>query len=159
MSEFTHFNRDGRARMVDVSEKEKTIRTAKAVAKVKLNRQTFEKLVNGDIKKGDVLAVSQIAGIMAAKNTFQTIPMCHIIGITGADIDFELDEKRNIIQIFSSVKCSGQTGVEMEALNAVTVAALTIYDMCKALQKDILITDIRLLEKTGGRSGEYKWQE
>lgn len=155
----THLNESGRAKMVDVSNKDKTLRLAKASAKVILNEETYKLLVNQGIKKGDVLAVSQVAGIMGAKKTPDLIPMCHPISITGADIDFVLDDDKFEIEIIATTKVLGETGVEMEALTAATTAALTIYDMCKAVQRDIVITDIKLLEKTGGKSGDYKWEE
>lgn len=155
----THLNEKGRAKMVDVSNKDKTQRSAKASAKVLLNEETYRLLVNQGIKKGDVLAVSQVAGIMGAKKTPDIIPMCHPISITGADIDFVLDDKKYEIEIIATTKVLGETGVEMEALTAVATAALTIYDMCKAVQRDIVITDIKLLEKTGGKSGDYKRED
>ena len=153
---FTHFNDNGFAKMVDVSDKEITTRKAKAYAKVELNKETYQAVKEGKMKKGDVLAVAQVAGVMAAKKTWDLIPMCHPIAITSADIEFLMDDENNEVKIFSTVKCKGETGVEMEALNAVTTAALTIYDMCKAIQKDIVIKNICLLEKTGGKSGDYK---
>ena len=159
MSEFTHFNESGRARMVDVSAKAETERTAQACASVYMNKETYELVKEGKMKKGDVLAVAQVAGIMGAKRTSDIIPMCHPIMITGVDIDFELDDKENAIYITSTAKCTGQTGVEMEALTAVSVAALTIYDMCKAVQRDIRIEEIHLLEKSGGKSGNYIYGE
>lgn len=155
----THLNDEGRARMVDVSDKAETKRVAKAFAKVILNKDTFDLVVNQGIKKGDVLAVAQVAGIMAAKKTSDIIPMCHPISITGADIDFELDKENFEINIYATTKVKGETGVEMEALTAVSAAALTIYDMCKAVQRDILITDIKLLEKSGGKSGDFNREE
>lgn len=155
----THLNESGRAKMVDVSNKDKTQRFAKASAKVLLNEETYRLLVNQGIKKGDVLAVSQVAGIMGAKKTPDIIPMCHPISITGADIDFVLDDEKYEIEIIATTKVLGETGVEMEALTAVATAALTIYDMCKAVQRDIVITDIKLLEKTGGKSGDYKRED
>lgn len=155
----THLNEAGRARMVDVSNKDKTERFAKASARVLLNEETYKLIINQGIKKGDVLAVSQVAGIMGAKKTPDLIPMCHPISITGADIDFVLDDENFEIQIIATTKVVGETGVEMEALTAVSTAALTIYDMCKAVQRDIVITDIKLLEKSGGKSGDYKWEE
>ena len=155
MSELTHFNSEGRARMVDVSEKQVTLREAVAGGTVTVNAETFDLIINGGIKKGDVLAVAQIAGIMAAKRTSEIIPMCHPVIITGVDISFTPDEDRNAIDITATVRCNGETGVEMEALTAVSAAALTIYDMCKAVQKDIKIGNIRLLKKTGGKSGNY----
>ena len=152
--DFSHINEQGRARMVDVSEKAPSCRTAAAEGWVLAAPETLAAIRSGGVKKGDVLAVSQVAGIMAAKRAWEFIPMCHPLPLTGADISFELQEDR--IRILASVRCTGPTGVEMEALTAVSVAALTIYDMCKALQKDMQITGIRLLEKTGGKSGTYK---
>ena len=147
MSELTHFNNEGRAKMVDVSGKAATQREAVAAGTVNLNAETFKLIQHGEMKKGDVLAVAQVAGIMAAKSTSGIIPMCHPIVITGVDISFAADEERPAIDITATVRCKGETGVEMEALTAVAAAALTIYDMCKAVQKDISITDIRLLKK------------
>lgn len=141
--------------MVDVSAKDQTLRTATAAATVYLNAQTYEMVVQGRMKKGDVLAVAQVGGIMAAKRTFESIPMCHPIMLTGADISFELDDAEHTIKILATTKCKGETGVEMEALNAASTAALTVYDMCKAVQRDIVIGDIMLLRKTGGKSGEF----
>ena len=155
MSKFTHFNNEGRARMVDVSGKELSLREATASGTVKVSAETFGLIMRGEMKKGDVLAVAQVAGIMAAKRTSDLIPMCHPIAITGVDISFLPDEKRSAIDIEATVRCKGETGVEMEALTAVSVAALTIYDMCKAAQKDIEITGVRLLRKSGGKSGDY----
>jgi len=151
MNELTHFNDQGRARMVDVSEKPVTMREAVAGGTVYVNAETFGLIKRGEVKKGDVLAVAQIAGITAAKRTSDLIPMCHPIAITGIDISFTPDEERYVIDITATVRCKGETGVEMEALTAVSVAALTIYDMCKAAQKDIVISDVRLLRKTGGK--------
>ncbi len=153
--ELTHFGQGGRARMVDVSEKDKTVRIARAVGKVRLNPQTFALVMEGRMKKGDVLAVAQVAGIMAAKQCSSLIPMCHPVAITGADIDFAPDGDSGVIGITAEVRCKGETGVEMEALTAVAAAALTIYDMCKAVQRDIEITDIKLAYKSGGKSGEF----
>jgi len=155
MSKFSHFNDDGRAIMVDVSDKRSTIREAVAGGTVYVNPEVFRLIAHGEVKKGDVLAVAQIAGIMAAKKTSDIIPMCHLVSITGVDISFLPDEKRSKIDIVATVRCKGETGVEMEALTAVSVAALTIYDMCKAVQKDIEISNVRLLNKTGGTSGDY----
>ena len=159
MSGLTHFNDDGRARMVDVSEKNVTMREATASGTVFVNVETFGLIMRGEMKKGDVLAVAQVAGIMAAKRTPDIIPMCHPIAITGVDIAFNPDEERLAIDITATVRCKGETGVEMEALTAVSLAALTVYDMCKAVQKDIEISNIRLLRKTGGKSGEYSTAE
>ncbi len=153
--ELTHFNGEGRARMVDVSAKDQTLRSAAAAATVYLNAQTYALVAEGRMKKGDVLAVAQVGGIMAAKRTFESIPMCHPVMLTGADVSFELDGEKHTIKILATTKCRGETGVEMEALNAVTTAALTVYDMCKAVQRDIVIGDIMLLEKSGGKSGDF----
>ena len=155
MSDFSHFNESGRARMVDVSEKSDTVRTAVAAGRVKVNAETFRLIKTGGMKKGDVLGTAQIAGIMGAKKTPDIIPMCHPIAISGVDIEFELNEKGLCVEITATAKCTGATGVEMEALTAVSVAALTVYDMCKAVQKDMEICDIRLLRKTGGKSGDF----
>ncbi|MGL4254057.1 MAG: cyclic pyranopterin monophosphate synthase MoaC [Fusobacteriaceae bacterium] len=153
---FTHFNSSGRAVMVDVSEKNTTVRTARASGKIFMEKETLQAVREGRMKKGDVLAVAQIAGIMGAKKTSEIIPMCHNIFISKADLDFVITEDH--IQIFSTVKTEGQTGIEMEALTAVTAAALTIYDMCKAIDKNMRIEDIKLLEKKGGKS-DYKREE
>ena len=141
--------------MVDVGGKAATMREAEAGGTVYVNEHTFGLIMRGGMKKGDVLAVAQVAGIMAAKRTPELIPMCHPIAITGVDISFSTDAERCAIDIRAAVRCKGETGVEMEALTAVSAAALTIYDMCKAVQKDILISDIKLLRKSGGKSGEY----
>lgn len=156
MGEFTHFNEDGRAKMVDVGGKDETVRVAVATGRIIVNRETFDKIKTGGMKKGDVLGTAQIAGIMAAKKTSDIIPMCHPIMLTGVDIKFALDEDTPAVEIAAEVKCKGVTGVEMEALTAVSAAALTIYDMCKAVQKDMVIDDIRLISKTGGKSGDWK---
>ena len=153
MADFTHFNEQGRARMVDVSDKSVTYRTATAAGTVHMLPSTAEAIRTGGVPKGDVLAVAQVAGIMAAKRTSEIVPMCHPLMLTGVDVRFALGEDR--VDIEATVKCKGETGVEMEALHAVSAAALTVYDMCKALQKDMTISDIRLLEKTGGKSGDY----
>ena len=154
--DFTHFNDNGRARMVDVSEKSDTVRTAVAAGRVMMNRETFALVKTGGMKKGDVLGAAQIAGIMAAKRTPDLIPMCHTLLLSGVDLDLALNEDDCAVDITATVKCTGQTGVEMEALTAVSVAALTVYDMCKAVQRDMEITDIRLLKKTGGKSGVFE---
>lgn len=159
MADFSHFNESGRARMVDVSEKNETARTAIAAGRVLVNEETFRLIKTGGMKKGDVLATAQIAGIMGAKRTPDIIPMCHPIMISGVDIEFNLNEEDLAVEINATAKCTGVTGVEMEALTAVSVAALTVYDMCKAVQKDMVISDIRLLKKTGGKSGEFVREE
>lgn len=151
--EFTHFNESGRAHMVEVSEKEDTKRIAVAIGIIKMKKETINLIREGLIKKGDVLSVAQVGGIMGAKKTSDLIPMCHNIFLTGADIRFNILEDR--IEIESEVKTVGKTGVEMEALTSVSLAALTIYDMCKAVDKDMTISDIKLIKKTGGKSGEY----
>ena len=156
IEDFTHFNEQGRAKMVDVGEKDRTSRTAVAAARVLVNDETFSLIQSGGMKKGDVLTVAQIAGIMGAKRTPDMIPMCHPILIDGIDLDIFLDEERRSVEIHATVSCTGRTGVEMEALMAASTAALTVYDMCKAVQKDIVITDIRLLKKIGGVHGDYQ---
>lgn len=156
MADFSHFNDNGRARMVDVSEKQDTVRTAVAAGRVLVNEETFRLIRSGGMKKGDVLGVAQVGGIMGAKKTSEIIPMCHPIMISGVDIDLRLCEETHSVEITATTKCTGATGVEMEALTAVSAAALTVYDMCKAVQRDIEITDIRLLKKTGGKSGVFE---
>ena len=153
--DFTHFNEQGRAKMVDVGEKPVTTRTAVAAARVLVNRDTFERIRTGGMKKGDVLTVAQVAGVMGAKRTPNLIPMCHPILIDGIDLNLHLDEERCSVEIEATVSCDGRTGVEMEALTAVSTAALTVYDMCKAVQKDMVISDIRLLRKSGGVHGDF----
>ena len=155
LNDFTHFNEQGRAKMVDVGEKDITSRSATAAARVLVSPETFEKIKTGGMKKGDVLTVAQIAGVMGAKRTPDLIPMCHPIQITGIDLDLSLDEARFSVEIYATVSCTGRTGVEMEALTAASTAALTVYDMCKAVQKDIVISDIRLIQKTGGVHGDF----
>ena len=145
--------------MVNVGEKGVTTRTATAGARVLVSPETFELIKTGGMKKGDVLTVAQIAGVMGAKKTPQIIPMCHPIMVNGIDLDLSLDEERCSVEIKATVSCDGKTGVEMEALTAASVAALTVYDMCKAVQKDMVITDIRLLEKTGGVHGDFHRDE
>ncbi len=147
---FTHFNSEGRAKMVDVSEKNDTERVATAVGYVRMGEETIQEVQKGGLKKGDVLSVAQIAGIMGAKKTSDIIPMCHNIFLTGANIKFEVEKDK--IKIIATVKTTGKTGVEMEALMAVSVAGLTIYDMCKAIDKKMILEDIKLIEKTGGKS-------
>ncbi|WP_422143794.1 cyclic pyranopterin monophosphate synthase MoaC [Miniphocaeibacter sp.] len=151
--ELTHFNEEGRAKMVDVGKKDDTKRVATATCRVIMKEETLNRIKEGQIKKGDVLAVAQVGGIMAAKNTAQTIPMCHNIFLTGVDISFNLGV--NTVDIFATVKTVGKTGVEMEALNACSTTALTIYDMCKAMDRGMRIENMRLLEKEGGKSGHF----
>ena len=163
MAELTHFNEEGRARMVDVGGKEITRRTAVAEGCVRVNGDTLAAIRSGGMKKGDVLAAAQIGGIMAAKKTWELIPMCHTVRITGIDLRFHLNDEDNCVEILAEVHAADGTGVEMEALTAVSAAALTIYDMCKGMQKDMVIEKIRLLKKTGGKSGDFsaeqrKWE-
>ncbi len=159
MDDFTHFNDQGRAKMVDVGEKDPSRREATAGARVLVSAETFERIRTGGMKKGDVLTVAQVAGIMGAKRTQDLIPMCHPVQVDGIDMKLWLDESRYSVEIEATVSCAGRTGVEMEALTAVSTAALTVYDMCKAIQKDIVISDIRLLRKTGGVHGDFKREE
>jgi cyclic pyranopterin phosphate synthase len=158
MAEFTHFNREGRARMVDISDKKETVRTAVARSSVKVSNDIYKNIENGTVKKGDVLSVAQIAGVMAAKKTPDWIPMCHPIAITGVDIRFKWlgSDDDHQLQIDAEVKTKGSTGVEMEALTAASAAALTVYDMCKSLDKGMVIGATFLKEKTGGKSGDYR---
>jgi cyclic pyranopterin monophosphate synthase len=155
-NKLSHLDDKGQARMVDVSEKSVTSRTAKAAGFVSMLPETLVLIESGEAKKGDVLATARIAGIMAAKKTHELIPLCHPLAITKATVEFLTSKAPVGIHVSAEVKVSGQTGVEMEALTAVSVACLTIYDMLKAADKDMIISDIRLVEKTGGRSGTYK---
>ena len=157
--DFTHFNDEGRARMVNVGEKAPSIRTATAAATVLVNEETFGLIKTGGMKKGDVLTVAQVAGIMGSKRTPDIIPMCHPVVIDGADISLSLNEENHSVEINATISCDGRTGVEMEALTAASVAALTVYDMCKAVQRDIVISDIHLLSKTGGVHGDYQYNK
>lgn len=157
--DFTHFNDEGRARMVDVGSKDITCRTAAAAVRVNISRETFALIRSGGMKKGDVLTVAQIAGIMGAKRTPELIPMCHPVLISGVDMQLRLNEEKCCVDIEAQVRCEGRTGVEMEALTAASAAALTVYDMCKAVQKDMVITDLRLLRKTGGVHGDFEREE
>ena len=159
MSDFTHFNEQGRAKMVDVGEKNASQRIAVAAGRVLVNEETFSLIQSGGMKKGDVLTVAQIAGIMGAKRTSDIIPMCHPIALDGINLELTLDAQKKSVEIRATVSCGGKTGVEMEALTAVSTAALTIYDMCKAVQKDMVITDLRLLSKSGGVHGDYNREE
>ena len=159
MQDFTHFNDQGRARMVNVGEKPETVRTAVAAGRVYVNEETFNLIKSGGMKKGEVLTVAQIAGVMGAKRTPELIPMCHPVIIDGIDLALSLNEEELCVDIRAEVSCAGRTGVEMEALTAVSAAALTVYDMCKAVQRDMVISDIRLLSKTGGVHGDYARQE
>ena len=154
--ELTHINEEGRAKMVDVSEKHDTVREAVAVGSVSMKRETLDRIKEGSISKGDVLAVAQVGGIMGAKSTPQIIPMCHPIMISGCDISFKIDFENTKIEIIATTKTVGKTGIEMEALTAVSTAALTIYDMCKAIDKEMVINNIMLIKKTGGKSGLFE---
>lgn len=151
----THIDDQGHARMVDVSEKDTTVRTACARATVRMKPQTHAMLRDGSAPKGDVLAVARVAGIMAAKKTPDLIPLCHHIALTGVELTLELDVDGEHVRIESTVRCLDRTGVEMEALSAVTVAALTVYDMLKAVDRGMRIDEVHLVSKTGGRSGDY----
>jgi len=157
--ELTHFDEAGRARMVDVGAKADTLREAIAGGEVLMQPETLERIRAGQVAKGDVLAVAQVAGIMAAKQTPQIIPMCHTLLLTGVDLAFQLDEARSVVRIRATVRTVGKTGAEMEALTAVSAAALTIYDMCKAVDRGMSIQHIRLLRKSGGKSGVFERDE
>ena len=156
---FTHFDEKGNAVMVDVSGKNPTFRTAVATGCIHVGKEIMEAVTAGNVKKGDVLGVARVAGIMAVKRTWELIPMCHPLPIQKCSIDYELNEKDGIIQVFCTAKTEGNTGVEMEALTGVHVALLTIYDMCKAIDKHMVMTDIHLVEKTGGKSGHFLFDE
>lgn len=155
----THFDDEGKARMVDVSEKPVTQREAIATGSVLMKPETLRLIRKGQVAKGDVLGVARVAGIMAAKKTAELIPMCHPLNITSVSIEFALDEKRNRVDLETTVRIVGRTGVEMEALVATSVAALTIYDMCKAVDKEMVLSGVMLQEKRGGKSGEFKRKE
>jgi cyclic pyranopterin phosphate synthase len=154
--EFSHFNKKGHGKMVDVTQKTNTVRTAVAAGTVTMAEKTLEKIIKGQFSKGDVLAVAQIGGINGVKQTSNLIPMCHNIFISGCDISFEINRENSCIEITAEAVTEGKTGVEMEALTGVATAALTIYDMCKSVDKDIVISKIYLVEKTGGQSGNYE---
>lgn len=156
MKKFTHIDNEGNARMVDVSEKASSVRKATAEGFVAIKPETVQLILERNIPKGDVLATARIAGIMAAKKTWDIIPMCHPLDITSVTVELAVDEKMNRVNIKAMVKTIGRTGVEMEALTAVSVAALTIYDMCKAIDKEMIISGIALIEKCGGQSGGFK---
>ena len=155
MGELTHFNEQGRARMVDVSGKAVTCRTARAAGRVSMRPETLARIRGGGIAKGDVLAVAQVAGIMAAKRTWELIPLCHPLLLSHLSVDFEILEEVCAVRATCTVKLSGKTGVEMEALTGVSVSLLTIYDMCKAIDKGMELGDIHLVHKEGGKSGVY----
>ena len=155
----THIDAQGKASMVDVSEKSSTVREARAFARVRMQGQTLAQINANSLKKGDVLAVARIAGIQAAKKCADLIPLCHPLMLSKVSVDFEINESENSVDIFTLCKLTGQTGVEMEALTAASVAALTIYDMCKAVDMEMVIDNICLLEKSGGRRGHYQRAE
>jgi cyclic pyranopterin phosphate synthase len=156
MAGFTHFDKEGKARMVDVSDKAETERVATAKGSVLMQPATLALIKEGGVKKGDVLSVARLAGIMGAKKTPDLIPLCHPLALTSVQVDLTLDEARHAVDITATCKLTGKTGVEMEALTAVSVAALTVYDMCKAVDKGMQIVDIRLTHKSGGKSGTYE---
>ena len=155
MNRLTHFDKSGRSKMVDVTDKSDTIREAVAQATVFMQKETLRRILDRQIEKGDVLGVAQTAGIMAAKKTADLIPMCHPLNITSVEMEFVPNKKASQIEVRAQVKITGKTGVEMEALVAVSVACLTVYDMCKAIDRGITISDIKLLRKSGGKSGRY----
>lgn len=155
--ELTHFDDNGNAVMVDVSEKDITGRTAVARGSIHVSRRALDAILGRQVKKGDVLTVSQVAGIMGTKKTAELIPMCHPLFLSNVKVEFEIDEKACDISVFCTAQTEGKTGVEMEALTGVSVALLTIYDMCKAIDKRMTIGDIHLVEKTGGKSGDFRY--
>ena len=155
MTQFTHINQNGEANMVDVSMKQETVREARAEAFIRMNSETLQMIISGNHHKGDVFATARIAGIQAAKRTWDLIPLCHPLMLSKVEIQLEALPETNQVRIESLCKLTGKTGVEMEALTAASVAALTIYDMCKAVQKDMVIEQVRLLSKSGGKSGDF----
>ncbi|AMW17619.1 cyclic pyranopterin monophosphate synthase MoaC [Glaesserella parasuis] len=155
MNTFTHINQNGEANMVDVSAKQDTVREARAEAFVTMNPETLQMIISGNHHKGDVFATARIAGIQAAKRTWELIPLCHPLLLSKVEVQLEALPEKNQVRIESRCKLSGKTGVEMEALTAASAAALTIYDMCKAVQKDMVIEQVRLLSKSGGKSGDF----
>ena len=157
--DFTHFDERGNARMVNVGDKSDTKRVAVAAGRVRVNRATFDLIRSGGVKKGDVLTVAQVAGILGAKKAPELIPMCHPVALTGVELELTLCEETLSVEIEATASCTGPTGVEMEALTAVAAAALTVYDMCKAVQRDMVIDGIRLLRKSGGASGDFVREE
>ena len=157
--DFTHFDHQGNAVMVDVQDKEETARQATAAGRIKMSRACYDAVRQGQAKKGDVVGVARIAGIMAVKQTHALIPLCHVLPIHQASVDFSFDDGEPAIRVSCMVKTTASTGVEMEALTGVSVALLTVYDMCKAIDKGMEIGEIRLLEKSGGKSGPYRYTE
>lgn len=156
MSEFTHFDESGNAIMVDVTDKNDTVREAVAMGSIKLSKECYNKVKAGEMSKGDVLSVARIAGIMGAKKTSDLIPLCHILNITKVKIDFDTDDDNTTITVLCTAKTTGKTGVEMEALTGAGISLLTIYDMCKAIDKGMIISEIKLMKKTGGKSGTWE---
>ena len=156
MADLTHFDDDGNAHMVDISDKQNSFRTAKAACSIQMSLETLKIIANGNSKKGDVLNVARIAGIQGAKRTSELIPLCHPISLTKISLDLTLNDKIPGVEIISTVKTTGPTGVEMEALTAASISALTVYDMVKSLDKSIIVKDIRLIFKDGGKSGLYE---
>ena len=156
MNQLTHLDENGAARMADVSEKTDTVREAMAAGSIRMSAECFALVKNGAVKKGDVLSVARIAGIMGAKKTFELVPLCHCIGLTGVELEFLMHEENCEIEAHCRTKTVGKTGVEMEALTGVQIALLTIYDMCKAIDRGMVMTDIRLLKKSGGKSGIWE---
>jgi len=159
MNKLTHIDNNGKANMVDVGTKNSTFRTAEAVARIKVSPTLFNMIKNNELKKGDVLSTAKIAGIQGGKKTSDLIPLCHNIFISKLDVELKLIDEYNTIEIISYAKTEGQTGIEMEALTAVSIAALTVYDMCKAVDKSIIINEIKLVKKTGGKSGDFHREE
>lgn len=159
MGEFTHFNKEGNAVMVDVHAKDDTYRVAVAAGKIYVNKEVYAAIKGHTAKKGDVLGGARIAGIMAAKKNSELIPLCHIIALTDCEIRYEMHDEEHSIEAFCKTSCIGKTGVEMEAMTGVSVTLLTIYDMCKAMDRGMRITDIHLMEKDGGKSGHYVCEE
>lgn len=156
MSGFTHFDEQGKAVMVDVSAKDETERVATAIGSITMQPETLALILEGGVKKGDVLSVARLAGIMGAKRTPDLIPLCHPLALTSVTVELKVDPTRNAVDIEATCKLKGRTGVEMEALTAVSIAALTVYDMCKAVDRGMRIGDIRLVHKSGGKSGTYE---
>lgn len=156
MKEFTHFDKEGKAIMVDVSKKKDSEREAIASGKITLSREAFQMVKAGDMKKGDVLGIARISAIMGAKKTWELIPLCHILNLSKVSVELNLKEEDSTIELICTVKTVGKTGVEMEALTGVNVGLLTIYDMCKAVDKSMVISDVMLLKKTGGKSGVWE---
>ena len=156
MAQFSHIDADGKAVMVDVSQKDITERSATAKGSVFMQPETVRRIIDGGVKKGDVLSVARLAGIMGAKKTSELIPLCRLLTLTAIDVELQCDLERDAVDITATCRLTGRTGVEMEALTAVAITALTIYDMCKAVDRGMRVGDIRLTAKSGGRSGEYE---